>query len=154
MKTKNITATATATASKPAKPATQAKPAEQAKEGAGGKGNQLPAPSKAQLQARFEQDSSALASALIALGAVEVVQRHHKTGNITARRVHATLEHLAINRNKLAGEQRKMASAALEAAFAVAIVQDGARFVSLELTRNSTAIRAKREAGKYHKGNK
>lgn len=130
---------------------TTAKPVSAKKEGAGGKGNQHAEASKAQLQAGFERDSGALASVLVALGAVERIQRNTKTGSIVARRVYADLAVLVANRDKLPANQKKLASAAIDAARAVSMVAGDKRFVSLELYKASVAVRARADKGQYHK---
>jgi predicted secreted protein len=120
------------------------------KEGASGKGNQHVEASKAQLRKAFESDSAALATVLVALGAIERTQ-HGKNG-VTARRIYAELPTLEANRNKLDASDKKMATAALDALRAVGALRG--KFVSIELFSQSVAVRSRKTAGQHHKPTK
>jgi len=118
-----------------------------AKEGNGGKGNVLPSASKAQLAKQFASDSGALASVLVALGCVERIQES-KHG-VTCRRIYGDLQTILANRSNLGTADKKLASAAIDALQAVGALRG--KFISLELFRNSVAVRSRKEAGKFHK---
>ena len=129
---------------------TTAKPSkakDKPREGNGGKGNVLPSASKAQLRKAFESDSQALASVLVALGCVERVQSG-KNG-VIARRIYGKLSTLEVNRGKLDAEDKKLASAALDALRAVGALRG--EFIGMELFTNSVAVRSRKTAGKFHK---
>lgn len=119
----------------------------QAKEGNGGKGNILKDASKAQARKAFESDSHALASVLVALGALENTQQG-KNG-VIARRIYGDLPTLEAARNRLSANDKKIAGAAIEAIRATAVLRG--KFFSIELFRNSVAIRSRMDAGKHHK---
>lgn len=107
--------------------------------------------SKAQLAESFAKDTSALAAVLESLGGVRRDQRGSK-GQLIATRVYFRVSELVANRAKLKDADRKLASAAIDAARAVSGLRGD--YGSIELFRESVAVRSRKSAGQHHKGAK
>jgi hypothetical protein len=155
MKVKTVQANTATIVQAPASqaPASQA-PASQApasQEGAGGKGNIHGGKSKAQYAADYAKDAKGLVTALTGLGAL-VTPQLSKAGNVICYRFRASIKSLIASRNQLAGDDRKRASAAIDAATSVADFFDG-EFITLTywLKSGGGSFAARKTASAKHK---